>query len=219
MADSSNACGLTAQVAERLKRRVRHSTDPESSAAAVLIPVARAATPYVVLTKRALHLNAHPGEVAFPGGKRDLQDVTLEAAALRETEEEIGLPRHAVDVICSLPQVVSRFGVTVTPFLGFIEESVTFTPNHDEIDSIFTVPIHWLSEQTNVQFQTFPGGQRWPFYDYTTQALGANGSNDFSGNVGANVNHNIESFRIWGITAKILTNTMNVAFDAGLQFQ
>ncbi len=217
MSDLSTACVLTRQVSERLQNRVTHSIDPESSAAAVLIPVVRAEEPRIVLTRRALHLNSHPGEVAFPGGKRDPEDSSLQAAALRETEEEIGVSPDAVDVVSAMPQVISRFGVTVTPFLGFIDESVTFTPSEEEIESIFTVPIHWLSKQSNVQFQEFPGGQLWPFYNYPDKNRLPEDELIEAKKIEAKKSAE-RTYRIWGITAKILTNTMNSAFDADLEF-
>ena len=72
------------------------------------------------MTKRASHLAHHPGQIAFPGGKVDAGDAGPEAAALREAEEEIGLPRDAVRVLGALPPHETVTGFQITPFLAWL---------------------------------------------------------------------------------------------------
>lgn len=98
---------------------------------------------HVVLTKRAHTLSTHPGETAFPGGKRDLSDANLQATALREAEEEIGLERHRVEILGGLETSVTRYGIFVTPFVGIILQNdlTALRPNIDEVVEIFTVPL------------------------------------------------------------------------------
>lgn len=95
----------------------------------------------LILTKRASHLKHHPGQIAFPGGKLDDVDASLEAAALREAWEEIGLPQDGVDILGRLPTHETVTGFTVTPILARIVIPFTPCPEAGEVDEVFTVPL------------------------------------------------------------------------------
>lgn len=95
----------------------------------------------LLLTKRASHLKHHPGQIAFPGGKLDATDASLEAAALREAHEEVGLPVGVVDIWGRLPAHETVTGFTVTPILGRITQDFTPQPEQGEVDEVFTVPL------------------------------------------------------------------------------
>ncbi len=88
--------------------------------AAVLMPIVDRPEPTLLFTRRAAHLNTHSGQVAFPGGKREAQDPDLLTTALRESEEEIALPPHHVQLLGRLSEVVSLHGLRVTPYVGLI---------------------------------------------------------------------------------------------------
>jgi 8-oxo-dGTP pyrophosphatase MutT (NUDIX family) len=118
--------------------------------AAVLIPVVDhkdGAT--VILTKRTEKLRHHSGQVAFPGGSIDPTDASAEDAALRETEEEIGLDRGFVEVIGRLPDYVSGSGYRVAPVLGVVRPGFLLTLNVDEVDDAFEVPLAFLMDEVN----------------------------------------------------------------------
>lgn len=117
--------------------------------AAVLVPVwLRPEGVRVILTKRASHLKHHPGQVAFPGGKLDREDPSLEACALREAQEEIGLPPAAVEVLGRLPAHETVTGFTVTPVLGLVRDDFTPVSQAEEVEEVFTVPLsHVLDPQ------------------------------------------------------------------------
>jgi 8-oxo-dGTP pyrophosphatase MutT (NUDIX family) len=92
---------------------------------------------HAVFTRRRHDLRSHAGEISFPGGQRDADDENLQVTALREAEEEIGLPRDAVDVVGALPPtptVATNYGVY--PFVGLIEPGRVWTPSAWEVDEV-----------------------------------------------------------------------------------
>ncbi len=109
--------------------------------AAVLVPLYAPAggddDPHVVLTRRRADLRRHAGEISFPGGRRDAEDESLAYTALREAEEEIGLPRERVRVLGELPQV-STFatGYVIHPFVGSIPAGLQWRPSAREVDAV-----------------------------------------------------------------------------------
>ncbi|HEY3724771.1 MAG TPA: CoA pyrophosphatase [Acidimicrobiia bacterium] len=120
--------------------------DATSRAAAVLVPIYEDdGEARVILTKRPDTMTSHRGEIAFPGGKRDPGDVSLDAAALREAQEEIGLPPADVELggeLDSLSTVASQF--TITPFVGLLSAVPELVPNPREVEAAFAVPISEL---------------------------------------------------------------------------
>lgn len=118
--------------------------------AAVLIPVVdHADGASVILTKRTEKLRHHSGQVAFPGGRIDPTDASAEDAALRETEEEIGLDRSFIEVIGRLPDYVSGSGFRVAPVLGIVHPGFLLTINEDEVDDAFEVPLRFIMDAAN----------------------------------------------------------------------
>ena len=103
----------------------------------------------LILTKRASHLLHHPGQIAFPGGKVDLGDVNAEAAALRETEEEIGLPQNCVKVLGRMPSHETVTGFSITPILGHIRDDFDPKPEAGEVDEVFSVPLAHVLDPAN----------------------------------------------------------------------
>ncbi len=110
--------------------------------AAVLIAVwLRGDTAKLILTKRASHLQHHPGQIALPGGKVDAGDAGPVAAALREAQEEVGLPVSGVEVLGTLPSHETVTGFTVAPVLGIVRDDFVPLPEAGEVDEVFTVPL------------------------------------------------------------------------------
>ncbi len=116
-----------------------------STAAAVLVPlVVQESGLAVLLTQRTAHLSSHSGQIAFPGGKTDPQDRDAADTALRETQEEVGLDRSRVQVLCPLPPYRTGSGFVVTPVLALVPELGPLLPNANEVADVFTVPLPFL---------------------------------------------------------------------------
>jgi 8-oxo-dGTP pyrophosphatase MutT (NUDIX family) len=115
--------------------------------AAVVIPVVTYDAPQLVFVRRASHLRRNPGQVAFPGGIIDPSDGDARAAALREFEEELGIPRARVQLAARLEDVVTlALSVTVSPYLGFLEPPPEYAFDPGETESVHEVPLDALYE-------------------------------------------------------------------------
>jgi 8-oxo-dGTP pyrophosphatase MutT (NUDIX family) len=116
--------------------------------AAVLVPLFLAPEshdPHVVLTKRRSDLRRHAGEISFPGGRKDAEDPDLEITALREAEEEIGLPREQVELLGELPPT-STFvtNYMIHPFVAVIPAGVAWRISAKEVDVVLELPLDAL---------------------------------------------------------------------------
>lgn len=110
---------------------------------------------HVLMTKRALHLRSHAGEISFPGGTyEEDKDSDLLSTALRETAEEVGAKIEASKVIAELPTVKTRFGFEITPFVCVISETLEFEPEEEEVAEILEIPFTSLlaTQQRDVGF-------------------------------------------------------------------
>lgn len=118
--------------------------------AAVLVPVVdHGPEATVILTQRNANLRSHSGQVAFPGGRIDSGDASAEAAALRETMEEIGLPGERVEVIGRLPDYVTGSGYRIAPVLSVVKPGFHLHLNPAEVDAAFEVPLSFLMDPAN----------------------------------------------------------------------
>lgn len=150
--------------------------------------------PEIILTQRAAQMNSHAGEVALPGGKRDPEDTDLLATALREAEEEVSLPPHSVRVIGPLSQVVSKHGFLVSPYLGVIPEQTTLSPNPDELDGLFRVPLRFFLEDRR----------------HHTDRLSYKGKDIYV------PSYRYDGYVIWGLTAYVIVELLNQGLGADI---
>jgi 8-oxo-dGTP pyrophosphatase MutT (NUDIX family) len=154
--------------------------------------------PQVVLTQRAMHLNSHAGEVAFPGGMWDRTDADLLYTALRETEEEIGLASALVEPIAMLPEASpKRRRLRVTPFVGLAQGPLELQSEPSEIAAIFDAPVSLFTNINNYQ------------YFEMNHELGALSFPCLSYN----------GYKIWGFTLKVLVDLFNSTLDAGVELE
>lgn len=118
--------------------------------AAVLVPiVVREHELSVLLTQRTAHLNHHPGQISFPGGRMEAADSGPVMTALRETEEEIGLSRHRVELLGRLPEYRTGTGFTVAPVVGLVRPPLQLTLDAFEVAEVFEVPLAFLLDPLN----------------------------------------------------------------------
>jgi 8-oxo-dGTP pyrophosphatase MutT (NUDIX family) len=173
----------------------------EPTAAAVLVPIVLRDSPTVLLTQRTAHLSDHSGQVAFPGGRRDAQDTSLEVTALREAHEEIGLESGHVQVLGRLTDYFTGSGYQITPVIALVQPGFRLQLQADEVDAVFEVPLAFLMDPDNHQRRTMQWeGRTRDFYamPYTaTQWLSPTTQEP-----------QIEprEFFIWGATAAMLRN-------------
>jgi 8-oxo-dGTP pyrophosphatase MutT (NUDIX family) len=156
--------------------------------AAVLIPIIMRADPTVLLTLRTSHLSTHSGQIAFPGGKVDLSDANVVAAAMREAHEEIGLDPGALEILGQLPEYITGSVFHVTPVVALVRPELALVPNPNEVADMFEVPLAYLMNPANHRHHQvhWQGVQReWlsmPYQDGLTERF------------------------IWGATAGMLRN-------------
>jgi|SRR5262245_38867773 len=124
--------------------------------AAVLVPlVNRPGQVQLLLTQRTAHLDDHAGQISFPGGRVEAGDASREETALRETEEEVGLPRTAVAVLGRLPNYEIPSGFRITPVVGWIEAPFTLKPDPFEVASVFEAPLEHFLDSARYQRRQF----------------------------------------------------------------
>ena len=96
----------------------------------------------------------HSGQVAFPGGAVDPEDISLKDAALREANEEIGLLSRDVQILGQLNDFITISNYHVTPFVGVIPWPYPISPSPDEVLRVFTIPLEWLADPNNHRTKT-----------------------------------------------------------------
>ncbi|HSN72263.1 MAG TPA: CoA pyrophosphatase [Steroidobacteraceae bacterium] len=141
-----------AGVAPELTAQFRHLLPVEPTPAAVLVPlVERPAGLTVLLTQRASHLRHHGGQVSFPGGRVEPDDPGPLEAALREAEEEIGLPRGHVRPVGYLQDHLVISGYRVTPVVAFVTPGFDLQLDRREVEATFEMPLRHALDEANHQ--------------------------------------------------------------------
>ena len=171
--------------------------DADWPQAAVLVTLTDAAIPEVLLGRRANHLPMHPGEVAFPGGKRESVDTTPWDTALREAREEVGMCASLVVPLGELPPLITRTGFEVHPCVAGVPAGVDLVVDPGEFDSLFHKPLELFADPALFRLEVMSDGKRERMVPHYT----VGGEN------------------IWGVTAAVLAQLANVAYDAGLDLK
>jgi 8-oxo-dGTP pyrophosphatase MutT (NUDIX family) len=120
--------------------------------AAVLVPIVNRGNGAMLLfTRRTPHLDDHAGQISFPGGRVEASDASREETALRETEEEIGLPRAQVTLLGRLPEYAIPSGFRITPVVGWVEPPFTLQEDPFEVAAVFEAPLAYFLDASNYQ--------------------------------------------------------------------
>jgi 8-oxo-dGTP pyrophosphatase MutT (NUDIX family) len=177
---------LAERLAATLEPDPRHEPAPGDRLAGVLVPIVEGRT--VVFTRRSEALPRHAGEISFPGGIRHDDDATVADTALRETEEELGVPPDAVRLLGALPPVHTFVsGILIVPFVGMFDRRPAFRPNEGEIAEVLEYPLESLAA-AEAEVEWAREGHVYRGYAYE---MGAH--------------------TIWGATARILHGLLAVA--------
>jgi 8-oxo-dGTP pyrophosphatase MutT (NUDIX family) len=162
---------------------------PPLTRAAVLVPIiAHPDQLTVLLTRRTEHLHDHAGQIAFPGGRVEEVDADHAAAALREAEEEVGLPRARTQIVGRLDTYQTRTGFEIVPVVGIVRPPFSLHPDPHEVAEAFEVPLDFIVDPANHRRDSriFQGAER----HFWAMPFGA--------------------YYIWGATAGMLVNLSEV---------
>ena len=147
----------------------------------------------VLLTQRTDHLTDHPGQISFPGGRAEPEDIDASATALREAHEEIGLGTDFVDVLGALPTYTTGTGFVVTPVVGLVSPQLALRVDPFEVAAVFEVPLAFLMNPANHRHHSIEvAGVQRNFISMPWDGLDASGRP--------------QRFFIWGATAAMLRN-------------
>lgn len=172
--------------------------------AGILVPIIITnGVPFTLLTVRSMNLSNHPGQVSFPGGKRDPEDTDIVATALRETEEEIGMRSEHLKIIGTLLPYVTKSNFIVTAVVAEVLNYEAFSPkiNPFEVSEILTVPLDIFILTKYHRCKTFSCGekeQKLEFFEFVES----------------------DSVHIiWGLTALIATHVASLLFEKSPEFE
>ncbi|XP_041047282.1 peroxisomal coenzyme A diphosphatase NUDT7 isoform X1 [Carcharodon carcharias] len=191
---SLNSCLRSEEEGLSIKEKIKHVLkmyDVGSKYSDLTLPRASVLVPllikneelHVLLTVRSMKLHSSRGEVCFPGGKQDMRDRSEIETALREAQEEIGLPPAQVEVICKLVPIINKDDILVTPVVAFIGDTFNPQPNADEVSDVFILPLYHFLKSEEHSSTPFDAGMLH-FFTFKDRQLN-------------------KSFTIWGLTAQL----------------
>lgn len=148
---------------------------PTYKRAAVLVPVIHTTSSLDLLfTKRTHTVETHKGQVSFPGGMVDDGDADFVHTALREAEEEIGLPPSAIEIVGALDDIATPTRFVVSPVVGILTKLPPLHLNPDEVEQVFCVPLEFFLDERSGRTETRAvNGKQYEvwFYDYDGKTI------------------------------------------------
>lgn len=200
------------KIKHTLKNRIPQPITNYSPSAVMLLLFPINNELHLLFTKRAEHLMHQPGDISFPGGRKENDEILLETA-LRETQEELGISPKDITVLGSIDFMLTAAGIIIMPFIGFVPnikiEQIHFST--DEVAEIFTVPISFFKEtepeihylylspftKEDFPYERIHGGKNYPFATPKIPELF----------------YQYQQYTIWGITAQITHHAMQLLFS------
>lgn len=178
-------------IQERLKNyRKKTESFPHLRPASVLLPLyKREDELFLLFTRRTEKVEHHKGQISFPGGMRDPEDLNAVSTAIRETWEEIGIEPSSVEILGELNDHITITGFNVSPFVGKIPYPFSLTICEEELSEVFSVPLNFFLEKSNCrqEFLQDEDGKKREFFVFEYQ-----------------------HYRIWGTTAAIIHNFVEI---------
>lgn len=196
-------------MASELLQRLQHALAPTTTEqnvcpppdsprqAAVLLALTDEEAPRLLMIRRALNLPTHPGEIAFPGGKRDPEDVDIFATASREAWEEVALHSESVSYAGMLMSQSSITNLFVTPIVGVIPPDLVLRADPGEVTEILYVPLAFFADPKNLRADRI----RW---------------ND---DERISARYQYERYTIWGLSGRFIVQLVNCLYNAGLDIE
>lgn len=172
---------------------------------AVLLPLVKKDNEiHILFEERAFTLNRQPGDICFPGGKVDVEDVNEEHTAIRETIEELGLKREDIGELYSLDYIVTAFGTIIYPFVGFIHNIQEIKINKSEVESFFTVPLSFFMESLpEIYYVNFIAE---PEEQFPIDSIVGGKDYQWQSRKIDEYFYHYQNRVIWGLTSKVLTH-------------
>ncbi len=165
--------------------------------AAVLVALTDEYHPRVLLGRRGMHLPLHPGEIAFPGGKREAEDTSPWVTARREATEEVGLDGSQVHPLGELAPHITRTGFQVHPCIARVPAGLDLVVDPGEFDSVFYEELKTFADPDLFRLEKMSDSARSRMVPH----------------------YQVGEENVWGVTAAILAQLANVAYDARLDLQ
>ncbi len=189
----------------RVQNALAHCTDqqnlcPPADArrhAAVLLALTDEESPHLLMIRRGLNLPTHPGEIAFPGGKRDDGDRDVFATALREAWEEVALPSESVSYAGTLVPQVSITDLFVTPIVGVIPPHLPLRAHPGEVSEILYVPLNFFADPKNLRADRMLR----------------------DGDARVSARFQFQHYTIWGLTGRFIVQLVNCLYNTGLDIE
>lgn len=173
---------------EQWPRELREALPRTLKPAGVLVPVLqRSGGPSLLLTQRSAALTHHAGQISFPGGRMEESDADIEATALRETHEEVGIEPHLVSVFGWLDAMPTITGYAVTAVVGAVSADAELRIDRSEVEEAFEVPLEFLLDRRNARA----------------------GVREYMGRTLPVIEFHYGGHRIWGATAQMILQLRN----------
>lgn len=199
----------TNELEKYLKNRIPHPQGIHTQNSVMVLLFEKEASFHILYTQRALSLSHQPGDICFPGGKKEGNETALETA-LRETQEELNVSQNKIHVLGQTDYIITNQGSIIYPFLGYVKnlelEKIIF--NKEEVEKIFSVPLSFFSQTPpkthyiyykpyipeDFPYELIMGGKNYPFSSPKMIEL----FYEYDGNI------------IWGLTARITEHILKL---------